>query len=284
MPARPPAASVEVEWTSSEWEGIFVRVARPAPEVNLKVPILMIHGAFTGWWIWQNWLGEFARLGWPSYALSLRGHEGSRPLSRSQLLTTRLADYVDDVLTVLSRLGASIIIGHSLGGIVAQKVAERAGARALVLVASVGPGQLGPHDVDFPEDEPAEFQESYASDRARYRIPDEVFVDVLARLVPESPRALNDGRGRTSIERAAVECPILVVGADLDETKVPAPERIAEFYSSTYIVVNGSAHDVMVDHKWREAALSIDAWLRDALQLPAGPRADRGGTRPGESS
>ena len=53
-------------------------------------------------------------------------------------------DYAEDVLKVLNWIDQPVIlIGHGMGGITVQKAAEQANLRALILLASVGPGQLG---------------------------------------------------------------------------------------------------------------------------------------------
>lgn len=61
-------------------------------------PILFIHGAFTDAWCWdEHFLPYFADQGYPSYALSLRGHGKSK----GELLTASLNDYLQDVLQVV---------------------------------------------------------------------------------------------------------------------------------------------------------------------------------------
>lgn len=95
------------------------RKVRTAP----RTPVLMVHGTFHGWWAYQRWLGLFATLGFPAYALSLREHEGAAPLSVVELCATGMADYVDDVRSVLNSLNIRpVLIGHSLGGLIAQMV------------------------------------------------------------------------------------------------------------------------------------------------------------------
>ena len=48
--------------------------------------------------------------------------------------------------------GGPITIGHSMGEIMIQKAAEQANLRALILLASVGPGQLGAIRDPLPAD------------------------------------------------------------------------------------------------------------------------------------
>ena len=100
-------------------------------------PLLLVHGAWLGAWCWQeHFAPAFAAAGYAVYALSLRGHGGSEGHERLRWL--RIADYVADVATVAATLPvAPILVGHSMGGLVAQKYLERHPAPAAVLLASV---------------------------------------------------------------------------------------------------------------------------------------------------
>jgi len=76
--------------------------------------------------------------------MSLRNHTGSYSVPEEKYLKLTVGDYAEDVLKVLNWIDRpAILIGHSMGGITVQKVAEQKNLRALILLASVGPGQLG---------------------------------------------------------------------------------------------------------------------------------------------
>lgn len=241
-------------------DGIFVREQCLAGGPAFPQPLLFVHGRCTGWWIWQRWLGYFAAAGWPAFALSLRGHEGSTALSEEELLGTSLADYVDDIDRIRDWLGRPpVLIGHSMGGIAVQRAAEEGEAAALILVASVGPSQMGKPNIDLPTDVPLEDRDYYL-ERGDW--------EMARRVVPESPRALNDGRGRSPILRERIECPVLAVGGELDDTRVYAPERLAEFYGGDSIVSPGAGHDLMLGPSALRTAARIHHWLLDRIVGP----------------
>jgi pimeloyl-ACP methyl ester carboxylesterase len=52
--------------------------------------------------------------------MNLRGHHGSRPVR--DIGKVSLTDYVADALEVAAALKNPIVIGHSMGGLIAQKV------------------------------------------------------------------------------------------------------------------------------------------------------------------
>ena len=103
-------------------------------------PVLLIHGAGGTSRYWENYLNFFASQGWKTYAVNLRGHFPSG--GEKSLAQVTLEDYIEDVELVTRRLHIedSVLIGHSLGGLIAQKVAERnASFSGLVTLCSAPP-------------------------------------------------------------------------------------------------------------------------------------------------
>ena len=94
-------------------------------EKSQKPPLLFIHGAYHAAWCWEeNFLTYFSDHGYPCYALSLRGHGNSE--GHSNIKSYRLKDYIDDVLTVIEKMKTKpILIGHSMGGAIAQVIANK---------------------------------------------------------------------------------------------------------------------------------------------------------------
>jgi alpha-beta hydrolase superfamily lysophospholipase len=80
----------------------------------------------------EQFLDFFAAKGYHALAVSLRGHGKSVNPKPPQMCS--IADYVQDVRSVADRLAlAPVVIGHSLGGFVAQKYLESDTAPAAVL-------------------------------------------------------------------------------------------------------------------------------------------------------
>lgn len=78
-------------------------------------------------------------LGWQSHAIDLRGH-GSGP--DADLSVTTMRDYADDVATAAQRLDPKpIVMGWSMGGLVALMLAARGLATACVGLAPSAPSR-----------------------------------------------------------------------------------------------------------------------------------------------
>lgn len=97
-------------------------------------PLLFVHGAWHGAWCWNPLMDYLAEEGFTSYALDLPGH-GTR--ESEGVVGLGIMDYVAEVESVIDELALTkpILIGHSMGGIIAQKFMEKNVALALVLIA-----------------------------------------------------------------------------------------------------------------------------------------------------
>src|SRR5215475_5322998 len=92
-------------------------------------PLLMVHGFTGAKEDFRPWLDQLADLGWHAVAPDLRGHgASSKPDEQSAYSFELLAD---DVLRLADLLGwhTFVLLGHSMGGMIAQFVARRAAAR-----------------------------------------------------------------------------------------------------------------------------------------------------------
>ena len=109
----------------------------------MKPPVLMIHGAFCGPWSLDGLKEKFEAAGYAVTAPALRFHDGARP--PAALGTTGLADYAADLEDEIKALGAApILVGHSMGGLLAQMLAARRDVAALILLAPSAPWGMPP--------------------------------------------------------------------------------------------------------------------------------------------
>ncbi len=103
--------------------------------------IMMIHGMWGGPWHWENYKSVFEAEGYNCVTPTLRFHDIS-PHSEPdpKLGTTSLLDYADDLEKEIHGLQSrgfsapTVIIGHSMGGLLAQILASRGLPKAAVLL------------------------------------------------------------------------------------------------------------------------------------------------------
>ena len=105
-----------------------------------EVDVFLIHGAGGASWEWDTWIAAYA-IGYRIKYLHLRPID-LLPSSDGGLENTFFDDYVDQVIKKIDCNRDFILVGASMGGIIALKVAEVLNPIALVLVSSSLPGDL----------------------------------------------------------------------------------------------------------------------------------------------
>src|SRR5262245_727664 len=102
--------------------------------------VLMMHGAFSTHEPFRPWIKIFSERGFRAGSGSRRGRFGVGP---AQANGVEIADYLEDTRQVIEALDEKpILVGHSLGGLIAQKMAEEDRCAAAVLVAPAPPAPL----------------------------------------------------------------------------------------------------------------------------------------------
>ncbi|MFO1209705.1 MAG: alpha/beta hydrolase [Amaricoccus sp.] len=236
-----------------------------------KPPILFLHGAFAGPEIWTRFVAPW---------FAARGHRVLAPRLSGPLTGSpaRLRDYVARAAAAADTLGTPVVVGHSLGGLVAQHLAARRPVAGTVLVASPGPYGLGPSLWQLSAGAPevlAALLLAQAGGGARVtreaarralftaETPD-AWIDAVA-LVPEheSPLALLDGLTwdlpAWFLARRARTLALIGDG----DAFVPVTDlwAIGLAYGAEIEVMRGFGHGIPVDPHWRSLAWRINAWL-----------------------
>src|SRR5438445_4111360 len=103
--------------------------------------IFMIHGMWGGPWYWENYRRVFEAQGYRCIATTLPYHDmDPQGVPDPRLGTASLLDYVDALALEIAQLDEKpIVMGHSLGGLLAQMLAARGLAKALVLLTPAAP-------------------------------------------------------------------------------------------------------------------------------------------------
>jgi pimeloyl-ACP methyl ester carboxylesterase len=110
-----------------------------APQEPLDKPtVVMIHGAFCGGWAFDRFRQPFEAAGMQCLAPDLRGHAAGA--GKGGTAGVSMAEYAADVAALVrAQVQPPILIGHSLGGLVAQMAASLAPVRGLILLAPSPP-------------------------------------------------------------------------------------------------------------------------------------------------
>jgi non-heme chloroperoxidase len=102
--------------------------------------IVMIHGMWAGGWVWDDWAPILERRGYACLAPTLRYHDVSPRTPPDALGFASLLDYAHDLEREIDSLAEPpVLLGHSMGGILAQMLAARGRARAVALLSPMPP-------------------------------------------------------------------------------------------------------------------------------------------------
>ena len=251
-----------------------ITVLRSSPDTATRRPVLFVHGYFIDGSIWTRWLDRFAAHGVPAFAVNLRGRSGSRPGTNLGLAS--IDDFVDDASAVARDVGAAAVVGHSMGGLIAQKLAERGDVGAAVLITPAPPRGIS---VLSPRVAFRQLRYMPAILRSRVvrpgredlraltmnRVPPGEQETLLDAMLPDSGRA---GREMSitgvPVDAARVRCPLLVVAAEDDRfISARIVERVARRYGATLDVAPGHGHMVIAEPGWEQLADRVERWLRE---------------------
>ena len=255
--------------------GLEVIAAGPAKG---GTPILFVHGAFAGAWMWDEvYLPHFAAAGYEAWALSLRGHGESE--GREIIDHHSIRDYVEDVMTVADAMPAPpVLVGHSMGGFVVQKALERRPAPAAVLMASVPPQGLVAASFHLAFSHPDLFAQINrllgGADIPGEAVSDALFAKPLApelmrralrQMSAESQRAIWDMSMFNLVSMHAVHrTPLMVLGADEDRL-VPAfvVQSTARAYGVPDHLFAGHGHGFPLEPGGERIADAVIGWLAE---------------------
>jgi len=250
------------------------------PASDRGVPaVLLLHGGACGAWVWaEGFAAALAEAGCRVAAPDLPNGPGATLSDRLSVARAAMAALEGPVL----------LVGHSLGALLAQRLAADADAVAQVLLAPVPPEGLWASNLRLLWDDPALWQEVSRMQEAPGtanpvmaarlfgpRMPGGVARSVLARLGGESRAAILEAQSPQPVLPGwAAACPATVIGGDADRLIPPdAVWRCAFWHGTTPEMMADTGHLLMLEPGWQEVVGRI---LRVADR-----NADRRRGRPG---
>jgi len=248
---------------------LSVLYSRP-PHAHRRA-VLFIHGYGVTADVFAEWVPFFAARGMPAYAVNLRGRDESHP--DVDLGRASIADFVADAAAVARHLDKPIVIGHSMGGLIAQCLAERGLAQGLGLLAPVPPKGIRflPFKVMLKQLKylPTIFGSGLIAptlpdllDVVLTHIPETQRDEALSLFIPDSGRAAKDmSISGVPIDHRRVRIPTLVVAADGDRfISLDSSRAVAALYHGSMQTVLGHGHMMPIEPGWQGIADTLARW------------------------
>jgi pimeloyl-ACP methyl ester carboxylesterase len=254
---------------------------------------LLIHGMWGTSDVWWNWRAVLEAQGWRVLAPSLRHHEAPPLEPPPGLGATGLGDYVADLEALLLTLPAKpVVVGHSMGGLIALKLCARGLAHAGVLLTPAPPSSVlalrMSNVLAF-----ARIESRWGWWRNSHRPTlNEALWHTFNTMEPREVNQLHGGfvheSGRALLEiglpwldrtRAAhvapadVAVPLLLVAGSRDRLTPPSVvRRVAKRFGATdYREYPGQGHWVLGQPGWQEIADDTAQWMDRQWQSSTSP-------------
>jgi len=248
----------------------------------------MVHGAFCGGWAFERFGELFEAAGFSVLAPDLRGHAADEPGQR--VAGVSMSDYAADIAALCAaQTEPPVLLGHSMGGLVAQLAARKARIRALVLLAPSPP--WGVATSSFEEAATAfgvqvmgafssgamepdrGLMRTYSLDRMSKAERDAV----VARLRPESAAAIRETLNwwldpfmTTSVGPGPIGAPALVIAGERDVVHPPVTARAtAERIGGLFETMPGMSHWLLGEPGWEDVAARVLRWLSEEARAAA---------------
>lgn len=254
--------------------------------------IIFIHGMFLTPKSWEYWLAYFDSLAYEVEAPTWPLHDGEPAALREHippgLGKLGLADLIERYRgLLLNEAEPPVLIGHSLGGLICQRLAAEDLASAAVCITSVAPNRMLALDWSFMRNT-ASITNPFAGDKPFEMTPERFrknFANTMseedplatwkAYAVHESRQVLRDITGdQGEIDLSAPHVPLLFIGAEKDEIIPPSlNRRNASAYEdkrshSEFIEFSGRGHFICGEPGWKEVVDTVADWLDAHLAAP----------------
>ena len=221
-------------------------------------PVIFVHGAFCGGWAFDAFRAPFEAAGHVCAAPDLPGHKAGESVAGRTM-----GDYAKAIVADIKACPEPpVLIGHSLGGLVAQMAAARTPVAGLVLLAPSAPWGVSTGSMEEAAvgmgllSLGAYWAQAIAPDTglaAAFSLDRLGKVErdaILARMVPESGRALwetfhwwLDPMMSTSVPFGQVKAPVLAIAGRGDSVHPPSSVRqTAERLNADFETYDAMSH------------------------------------------
>lgn len=250
--------------------------------------IVFIHGLFMNPSSWGNWMSYYQNLGYTCYAPAFPFHDG-KPINlrtdiSPELSKVTISDVVKSYLEFINMLPEKpILIGHSIGGYVVQKLIELEKGIKGVCIDSVAPAGVFTFKWSFwranlPVINPFKgdtvfvpsiewFQKAFCNTMTMQETKKvyDAFVVPESRNIPRS--MLNDSYGKIDFHKT--HAPLLFISGEKDSI-IPYSLNISNIKAyqnkssiREHKIFEGRTHYICGQEGWEEVAAFVAKWIEE---------------------
>lgn len=245
--------------------------------------IVLIHGTWCNGTVWGEFATKLEKTGLKVHTPSLRYHDLSYEECFNKVGNVSLTDYVDDLVELVASLDSKpLLLGHSLGCLLAQLVAARTEVAGMVLM---GPAPTADIFAFYPTMVRCFIKHflrwgfwkkpmpPYKKEFFKYCMNEQSEADkeaVFATLIPESGLVYAqmafpffDKKKSAVVDFSKIKKPVLVITGSNDKMTVSTIARkTAKNYQNSLLVSITGADHMYESGKYQDTTLSvIESWL-----------------------
>lgn len=250
-----------------------------------QTTILMIHGLWCGAWCWEHYQRYFEQQGYRVIAVDLPYHGNHIQHPHPKLAMASMKDYLQFVIDIIQSLDEKpIVIGHSMGGLLAQMLAARNLVQKSVLLCPAPPaGILAMRPSILKTFMPVVLIPNFWAqsipvryESAKYAVLNKIEDEeeshcIVNQMGYESGRVLfeigawaMDLQHTTFVDAKKIQTPMLILSAEYDNI-MPASVvwEIYQYYKHTaeYHCLDNHAHWVLGEKGWEKICQQIQQWI-----------------------
>ena len=260
-------------------------------EAAARGPMLMIHGVGCTGTVWSHMAGAFRARGFTVETPTLKADLRTVEAPPAALLSVTLSDYIDEAEGWARAMKAfsgqwPVLVGHSMGGLIVQKLLERGVGRAGVLVTPAAPADvntgLSPAvvftfaNILLARDMPAKAHKVWRTGfnwGVLNRTPRARHAEIHAAAVHDPGRVYQalgmpdkDPHRAAFVDENRIEVPVLTIGAAHDRaTPIAGVRKTAAKYARVggeYREYAKNAHWIIDEPGTDGVITDIDQWLK----------------------
>ena len=250
----------------------------PSGDVKEK-RLLFVHSSGHGSWMWEKFLSYFSERGYDAWALNLRGHYLSDPVS--DWGEVGVSEYLDDIDRAVKRVGGNVVlVGHSMSGLLVLKYAESHRLAGVIASQTGAPkSALQKRGIEIKGGPPREGRP--VTDKAILPMKDremakkmlfekgnvdEETVDMVMKMIGEE--SVRAGKEIMQMEIAfdKITAPVYVLGFNVAKLGMQLPVDLnkvlaEEAKAKDYKVIEPGGHDYMLEKNWKDFAAQFETWI-----------------------
>ena len=244
-----------------------------------KPTLVFIHGYAVGGWYFDDFKAFFESLGYNCHAPTLPFHDVHPAIRNADISELGINDYVDFLEKEILALNTTpVLVGHSLGGLLAQHLANRGLADDLILLQPAAPADISmitPSQAIYHaspivkafRNQPFKYPYKAARHLFFNAMSEQAALDLYHRTVYESPKVMREilTHQQAPIDPDNINGRLLVIAGSRDRGCTPAIVRkIADKYGekSSYKEFAGRGHEIVIEEGWQDVANHMHQWLQ----------------------